>query len=208
MNGHHPGADGAAPVARAGAAEPAARDGAAEPAARLFVCVWPTPEVFSVIASLERPSLDALRWTTPAQWHVTLAFLGNVPESRIEELGRALQVAAAQVVDRPEARLGPGTQRVGRSILCVPVDGLEDLAAVVRRSFAAVLTGAGADGPFHGHITLARARGRRPVPASLAGRPLVGRWEVGGMDLVRSALEPSGARYTTVATATFPSCPS
>ncbi len=176
-----------------------------EPAARLFVGVRPPTDVAGVLAALDRPALEQVRWTTPEQWHVTLAFLGDVALGRIDELSSALLAATARAAASPEARLGPATLRVGRSVLCVPVDGLDELAGATRRTLGALLPEAGLDGPFHGHLTLARARGRRAFPAALAGAPVEARWRVREVCLVRSELHPSGARYTTLVTATVPS---
>ncbi len=179
--------------------------GAVEPTARLFVGVWPPPDVSALLSSLERPALGALRWTTPTQWHVTLAFLGNVASSRIDGVGAALVAATARAAAPPEARLGPATRRLGRSVLCVPVQGLDELALSVRRALGPLLPGAGLEGPFEGHLTLARSRGRRALPAALAGAPLEACWRVHQVDLVRSELDPAGARYTTLVRATVPS---
>jgi RNA 2',3'-cyclic 3'-phosphodiesterase len=178
---------------------------ASEPTARLFVGVWPPPEVSALLSSLARPALGAVRWTAPEQWHVTLAFLGTVALSRIDVLGAALVSATARAADVPEARLGPSTRRLGRHVLCVPVQGLDELALSVRRALGALLPDAGLDGPFDGHLTLARSRGRRALPASLAGAPLEAHWRVQEVDLARSELDQSGARYTTLVRATVPS---
>ncbi|MDQ1444823.1 MAG: hypothetical protein QOI20_1287, partial [Acidimicrobiaceae bacterium] len=45
-------------------------------APRLFVAVWPRPEVVDALARLPRPDVPGLRWTGPDHWHVTLVFLG------------------------------------------------------------------------------------------------------------------------------------
>jgi RNA 2',3'-cyclic 3'-phosphodiesterase len=180
-------------------------DGTLEPTARLFVGVWPPSEVSAVLSSLERPALDAVRWTTAEQWHVTLAFLGNVAVTAIDDVGAAIVHATARAAARPEARLGPSTRRVGRSVLCVPVRGVDELAARVRGALGELFPDAGLEGPFNGHLTLARSRGRRTLPASLAGAPVEACWRVGEVDLVRSELDPSGARYTTLVRATVPS---
>ncbi|MHB1850772.1 MAG: RNA 2',3'-cyclic phosphodiesterase [Acidimicrobiales bacterium] len=173
-----------------------------EPTERLFVGVWPPPEVVAVVSALERPASDALRWTSPVHWHVTLAFLGSVPGARVGEVQAALVAAMANAAAPPEARLGPATRRVGRSHLWVPVEGLEGLAGVVRRALGDLRPDAGLDEPFLGHLTLARARGRHAVPASLAGVPIEACWLVREVRLVRSELGHSGARYTTLLTAT------
>ncbi|HVC15122.1 MAG TPA: RNA 2',3'-cyclic phosphodiesterase [Acidimicrobiales bacterium] len=178
--------------------------GSAHPTVRLFVGVWPPPDVRTVLSDHERPVLDDVRWTTERQWHVTLAFLGDVALDLVDEVAAAL-VAATTRAAAPDARLGPATRRVGRSVLCVPVDGLDELAARVHRALGAVLPGSRLDRPFAGHLTLARARGRRTVPASLTGAPLEARWQVREACLVRAELDPAGARYTTLVIATVPS---
>lgn len=182
------------------------RNGGAERTVRLFAAVWPPAEVIRILEDLERPEIPGVRWTTPTQWHVTLAFLGDVAESRVEEVGAALVGAMARAAAPRVARLGPGSVRLGRSVLCVPVGGLDELAMMVRAAFAAVPIRAAPGGaPFSGHLTLARARARRTVPASLVGMRLEATWRVREVSLVRSELDPSGARYTTVVTATVPS---
>ncbi len=54
--------------------------------------------------------------------------------------------------------------------------------------------------PFVGHVTLARGRNRRPIPAHLGGRRIEVSWTVGRLTLVRSRLGADGARYEVVAT--------
>lgn len=172
------------------------------PTARLFVGVRPPETLMAVLSAFPRPPLEAVRWTTSDQWHVTLAFLGDVAVSRIGKVGSALVSATARTSPPVEARLGPVTGRVGRSVLCVPVAGLDGLAGEVREALGSVVPGASLDEPFHGHLTLARGRGRRTVPSSLAGAALEASWEVREAGLVRSELGPSGAQYTTLMTAT------
>lgn len=164
---------------------------------RLFVAVWPSREVADALAALPRPDDPAVRWTTPDQWHVTLRFLGEVPEDRLVDLVAALGTLGA-ACPPALARVGPATTRLGRSLLVAPVAGVDDLAA----SVVEATRGVGApppEGPFTGHLTLARGRGRRPVPASLAGASLGGSWPVTELALVRSELRAEGARYDDLA---------
>lgn len=143
---------------------------------RLFVAVWPPPEVVEALARLERPADDSVRWTTPAKWHVTLRFLGTVDAYALPDVS-ALRVR--------QVTLGPVTRRLGRGVLAAPVSGLDDLAAVV-----------GAPEPFVGHLTLARARGRKGrVSAALAGVPVSASWVVDEVTLVRSHLGGGPASY-------------
>jgi 2'-5' RNA ligase len=66
---------------------------------RLFVAVRPpaaaVAELDDVVRRL-RPHGPGLTWTTPAQWHLTLVFLADVPEQRIPELERRLGQAGAR----------------------------------------------------------------------------------------------------------------
>lgn len=160
---------------------------------RLFVAVWPPPEVVSALGAIERPSVDGLRWTTPEQWHVTLRFLGSVDDER--EVVAAVRSATNGAVPVPVA-LGPGSQRLGRGILVVPVAGLDALAADVVDATAR-LGRPPDDRPFHGHVTLARAK--RRLPRRVIGLPVAGGWTVEEVAVVASDTRPDGARYHDVA---------
>jgi 2'-5' RNA ligase len=155
--------------------------------ARLFVAVWPPPNVVEMLAALPRYPLAGARWTTEKQWHVTLRFLGDVDAAAATAALDRLSAAPCRAV------LGPRPGRLGRDVLVVPVAGLDDLAAAVHE----VMDGMGPGGrfPYRGHLTLARA-GKGALPRLDA--PVVGEWEVDRVTLVESQLHPAGARYTTV----------
>ena len=74
---------------------------------RLFLALWPDPPTQDAIAS------HARLWTwpetctryKPADWHVTLHFLGNVPSHRLTALAEELQLpvdACDLVLDLPQ----------------------------------------------------------------------------------------------------------
>lgn len=181
---------------------------------RLFVAVWPPPPVVDVVAALDRPAMDGVRWTGPAQWHVTLQFLGEVGESTVSGLVSALASAAAGLAPAT-AVLGSSLASFGPSVLYVPVDGLAAWASAVEGAVAASGRAAGGSsagsatervGPFVGHLTVGRGRrGRGAARGDV--RPLVGRtvggrpvsWVAEAFTLERSELGHGGATYTTVA---------
>jgi 2'-5' RNA ligase len=166
---------------------------------RLFVAVPVPTGVANVLAGVERPVVDGLRWTTPDQWHVTIVFFGEVPDDL--PLREALQGLPALVTGL-HAVLGPVTAWFpGRRVLHVPVRGVDPLAAAVQRVIGGVteISGLSVDPrPFVGHLTLARVRGARPGPARLAGVPVQATWPVESVALMASTLGPGGARYETL----------
>ena len=157
---------------------------------RLFVAVWPSEEVLDKVASLPRPAVEGLRWTTRDQWHVTLRFLGRV--AGVEPVSEGL---AGLVLAPVAAVLGPALGRFDQRILHIPVRGLEPVAAAVVDATRHV--GDPPDErPFHGHLTLARVnKGTRVDLRPLAGRSMQANWEVDALCLVESHLSSSGARY-------------
>lgn len=157
---------------------------------RLFVAVWPPDGVLDLLAALDRPEAKGLRWTRRDQWHVTLRFLGPVPDAA--PVADALGQLELPAVD---AALGPEVDRFGRRILHVPVAGLDAIAAGVVGATAA-LGRPPDDRPFSGHITLARVAERARVDLRpLTGSAIEATWRVDVICLVESRLSPSGARY-------------
>ena len=171
---------------------------------RLFVAVDPPDAVVAEVAELPRPEFRAVRWTTPAQWHVTVRFLGELDPGALD--GRRGLVAALDTVAEDLARhdavpvraeLGPTSAWFpGRRALQVPVSGLEEVADAVAGATAA--WGLPPEGEFRGHLTLARTRGQARGPAAFAGAPIAAEWVVDELVLYSSALGPGGSRYEAV----------
>jgi 2'-5' RNA ligase len=169
---------------------------------RLFVAVRPPEGVLDAVAALARPERPGVRWTTRDQWHVTLRFLGELDDP--DPLAAAL---AAAPLPAAEAAAGPRVAALGSGVVCLPVAGLEALAAAVGEASA----GWGRppeDRPFRGHLTLARVDRRqvrgRTRPRTLAGEALTARFPVTDVRLVRSHLGRSGPRYEDILTRPLP----
>ncbi|HUY22600.1 MAG TPA: RNA 2',3'-cyclic phosphodiesterase [Acidimicrobiales bacterium] len=168
---------------------------------RLFVAVSLPTRVVGMLRRLDRPAAARLRWTTPDQWHVTLRFLGEVadPGPAAAALAAVPAELRATGVVAVEAVLGPAVAWFpGRQVLQVPVAGLDGVADAVARATASWDDQAPV-GPFAGHLTLARVRGREPGPAHLAGAALRESWRVEEIELVSSTLGPGGSTYTVLA---------
>ena len=153
-----------------------------------------------------RQAEGAPRWTTPDRWHLTLLYLGAVPEEQVPAL---LTVAAPAVAAAPPmtVRLAGGGRfgslrrpQVAWAGLDGDVHPLAELAA--RLATAARELGLPVeDRPFRPHLTLGRWRPRRPadgaVPERLAGYRGPA-WPVAEVRLLDSLLG-AAPRYETVA---------
>lgn len=138
-----------------------------EPALRCFVAL-PLPEQMTThlrhrVERTRRVILDrSVRFTDPARWHITLAFLAGVPPRRVPGLREQLTAAVASLPAAPELRLA-GSGRFGTTAAWVGIrqvddetgEWLESTANTVRH--ACRRAGASPDrGPWRAHLTVAR----------------------------------------------------
>lgn len=159
--------------------------------ARLFVAVWPPPEVVEELVALRRKDQRGVRFVPPENWHVTLRFLGDADP---DEVIAALDDASLPAAD---ARVGPGVDVFADRALVVPVHGLDDLATAVRDVTASI--GQPLRRRFAGHLTLARLKPHAELPSAM-GAYVEATFAVTEIALVESRLDPAGARYATLAT--------
>lgn len=158
---------------------------------RLFVAVWPPDEVVDELTALPRKDQRGVRFVPPENWHVTLRFLGEAdPDDVIGALDGVRLPAAT-------ARLGPGVDIMSDRALVLPVDGLDELAETVRAHTAHL--GQEARRRFRGHLTLARLKPHADLPRAM-GAYAPAEFPVQEVALVKSRLDPDGARYTTIHT--------
>jgi 2'-5' RNA ligase len=174
---------------------------------RPWRCFWavPLPEALrrSLAAAVDEmridPAADAgWRWSDPAGWHLTLAFLGGVPADAVPPLlasvGAAIRGEASFTVTTGDLGGFPSGRRARVLWYGIgdPERRLRSLAA--RVSAAAGLPDAG---PFRPHVTLARSRDRYGAqwPAAPDGGMPDGSVDVDRVTLFRSHLGRGPARY-------------
>jgi 2'-5' RNA ligase len=181
---------------------------------RLFVAVVPPPEVLTGLGTAVTPHQAEpaahrdLRWTGPEDWHVTLAFLGDVPGPVAAGLAPALERTAAGHRPFPLALAGAGAFPAAphARVLWCGLDGDHAALAALAASVADAVTRAGAappdaGRPFRPHLTLARSGGRaqadvRDLVTALSGYASPS-WPVDRIQLIDS--HPGGRpRYSTV----------
>jgi RNA 2',3'-cyclic 3'-phosphodiesterase len=158
---------------------------------------------------------EALRPIAEGSLHVTLCFLGHIPEEDVE---RAAAIVTG-LRPRPVAmtlRAEPVAKPKGRpGLFAIHVDS--PAAAELQEELSKALVGAGLyepeKRPFWPHLTVARVRterGRKRRPRRVRKRPgelpqaLVHTFGSVRASLYRSNLRPDGARYESLANLDLP----
>jgi 2'-5' RNA ligase len=166
---------------------------------RLFVGLWPSHEAIAQLgAAVEEirsgpaaSGSDRVRWTAPTQWHLTLAFLGEVSDDHLPQLRRRLARTAARR-HAPTLEFS-GAGRFGDRVLFARVGGDTHALRLLAGSVTAAVRRSGLpvdERPYRAHLTLARGlpgSDLRPLVAALAGfrgRP----WVAQDLALVHSRL--------------------
>ncbi len=167
-----------------------------QPAAtvRVFIALAPPDDAKEELAQALRPAYDAyprMRWNRVEDWHITLAFLGELPRPAVSLLRPPLAELAARRRPLRLALCGGGhfDERVLWSGVGGDLEGLRLLAGEVRglvREHGVPFV----DRPLNPHLTLARCRRDDAVGAVRAAAGLsafTGRtWQAGRLHLVGS----------------------
>jgi RNA 2',3'-cyclic 3'-phosphodiesterase len=188
---------------------------------RTFVAIELDEEIRKAIAGTQRQVQEQLmkqlrhtasdvrvQWVRPDSIHLTLKFLGDIDEARVEDIRTALLSAV-----RTQSRLAVDVGGLGvfpdlraPRVLWVGLSGQVDALMRVAAEVEAALTGVGfppESRPLSPHLTLARIKERsREVGKGLADSGLmtqpfrVGSLAVHAVCLMKSDLKPSGAVYS------------
>lgn len=193
---------------------------------RAFLAVALTPPVIEALADCREalltadPSWRGEKWVADENLHVTMRFLGDVPEASVADILTAVRGALVDV--RPFCLtfgriVATPRPRAASMIWVTPTAGDAECAFLAQRIEAAVAqtlpvsdgTHAGNGGgarPFRAHVTLCRARRPRRVDDGaiecaserLRARPLT--MSVGEVTLFASTLTRSGPAYEVAGT--------
>ncbi len=172
-------------------------------ARRLFLALWPTATMQSELAAAAKAALESMRGgrEVPREnLHLTLAFLGSVPESRVpalRELAGHAPRAAGAVSSSLDVTLDAIDYWAQSQVLCATASRAPGGAAELAEALKQSLTAAGFSPdlkPFRAHVTLARqVRGR---PADRTMPPV--RWTFSDFALIESRTGPGGSLYSVL----------
>jgi 2'-5' RNA ligase len=183
---------------------------------RLFVALEPPDLVRRRLAALADElrraagrAGDDVRWVAPENIHLTLQFLGAVPEERVPAVEAALRDTAA-AAGRPLSlalRGAGGFPNARRPrVLWAGLEGDVAPLAALAVELGARLAKLGfppEDRPFSPHLTLGRARDGRGAPGlagalAAAAQVEATPWRASELVLFESHLSPRGPRYEPV----------
>lgn len=179
---------------------------------RLFIAVE-LPEVVvrhigQVIGRLRQQDLPGIRWVRPEGVHLTLKFLGNVPESHVQAIAEAMGWAVAGVAPFVLHVRGVGVFPHLRAprVLWVGVQGDLERLVQLHQRLEEALEAQGftkEQRAFSPHLTLGRVRGRLlPPEIQRLAQTMESLREIGpvelsvtGLSLMESRLTAEGAIY-------------
>jgi RNA 2',3'-cyclic 3'-phosphodiesterase len=187
------------------------------PRARLFVALDIPADVRDGIVEWQRAELtdEVLRVVQPGNLHVTLAFLGYLPEKAIGSVAEIVHAtkAKAPAIELQAEPVGRPPRRPRLIALDADSDATVALQADVERRLVAERLYKPEKRPFWPHLTVARVRperrgSKRPArvrnwPGELP-KPLCERFFGVRLTLYRSTLRPQGAEYAPLAQLELP----
>ncbi|GAB6067300.1 RNA 2',3'-cyclic phosphodiesterase [Methylothermus subterraneus] len=164
----------------------------AEAKKRLFFALWPDEGVLEQLAKVRRElQLNEGKPVDCEKFHITLLFLGEVPEDKIEALKALAEklplIPCELTFDRLEHWVRP-------AVLCLTAQAIPKPLAEWVKSLRKRVRKLGfqlESRPFRPHLTLARKVKKRI--AARAIDPIA--WPVREVALVASELSPEGSRY-------------
>jgi 2'-5' RNA ligase len=182
------------------------------PRARLFVALDLPDSLRDGIVAWGKRELDdpALRVVPPESLHITLAFLGYLPEKEIGRLGEIVEglEAAAPSIELGDPVARPSRKRPRLFALPVSSPGAVTLQAALEEKLASARLYRPEKRPFWPHVTVARVKpeGRGSKrPRRIERRPerlpkaLLQPTNLVRSTLYRSEIQPQGARYIPLA---------
>jgi 2'-5' RNA ligase len=186
-----------------------------EPKIRVFVALKTPPQWDDALEELQKElklkvASDAIRWTSPLQFHLTLRFLGFIPSSDVERLITIIDSVTSTLHSFELRYDGPGCFPRVKSPRVIWA-GLKTESSQLDELYQRLINATKEigeppeDRPFKPHLTLARVKNLEKKSIPLLEQALgssdfrnPGAWVVDQVALMQSRLSPKGATYETI----------
>lgn len=175
-------------------------------ASRCFVAVWPdaiAAQQLDALAARLHAAQRGTRRMRRANLHLTLAFIGDLPAARQQQVAQALQAIDTAPFDWQIDRIGAFA---GARVLWAgsAADARLDALAAQARACLDALQVDYDRKPFVPHVTLLRDLARADAAQVNAALETPVRWPVTKAVLLRSVSDAGGVRYVDVPAAPLP----
>jgi RNA 2',3'-cyclic 3'-phosphodiesterase len=156
------------------------------------------------------PAIPGCRWTSALPFHLTLAFLGDVPNSDLSEICRVVAASAGEIEPFEIEVKGVGAfpSAIKPRVIWAGVTAPNlKLLFDLQESIVYSLAGIGHrpdDQRFHPHVTLGRIKHQRHGPGDLTGIIerfrlwSAGQYTVTDVEVFASTLGPTGPAYNVL----------
>ena len=164
---------------------------------RLFFALWPDADAETQLSSVANKLTlkSPARLITPENYHVTLAFVGEVCESDVpvyREMGATLNVPPC-AIGLDACEYWPSSQAAVMAAREIP-GALVPVTDQLRTAVAAHMPSRGAEKSWRAHVTLARKVAQAPVLPAMSSVL----WVSHSFSLMRSDTGGSESVYTVV----------
>lgn len=187
---------------------------------RLFIAINPPPPILAALAPLQDRLAQTkadIRWLSSSHYHITIKFIGEVPDSLLPQISARLTQAAAQVPIFPLtveglSRFPPrGNPRVIIARVLSPDQRLTKLHRLIDSALGGI--GITMDThPLKPHLTLGRVQSNHGLNRLLRLLPKhefapFGNFEATQVTLYQSSPTPTGSQYKILHTAALAPLP-
>jgi len=180
------------------------------PSIRSFIAIDTAPEVKAAIVEVEerlKATNAEVRWEPIEKFHITLKFLGNVEEVKLESLEKRLEEAlsAFPAFKMTYQAVGCFPNQYHPRVVWIGAENEDGTLTRIEETIEEVSNSLGfprEERQFHPHITIGRVKGSRNLKAlvselvntSFAPRSSL----INEVLLMKSDLRPSGSVYTAL----------
>lgn len=172
---------------------------------RLFIAIELPKEVKDHLFNLKKKVKEAkVIWVHKKNLHLTLKFLGDINENKLEEIKTALSSIISKPIDAKLGKFGTFSTNGKIRVLWVSVEPEKEIIQLQQNIDGELLTIAPSEIKFQSHVTLGRVKAIRKQKEfknslkELEIKPI--KFKIEKFHLIKSEITSSGPRYKILET--------